>query len=87
MPGTSLALTLSIIESSFKRDFKKYFNESPAKYFKNKKLTKAAELLARTSLLISEIAWDCGFENAAHFSTSFTDKYSQSPRNYRDDLN
>ena len=71
-------------ESSFKRDFKKWYRESPAKYFKTKRLEKAADLLINSNTPVSEVAWDCGFENPAHFSTSFHDHHGKSPRDYRD---
>jgi len=71
-------------ESSFKRDFRKWYNESPAKYFKSKRLQKAADLLKNSKIPISEIGWDCGFENPAHFSASFHTFYGSSPKDYRD---
>jgi AraC-like DNA-binding protein len=71
-------------ESTFKRDFKKWYNESPAKYFKTKRLEKAADLLINSITPISEVAWECGFENPAHFSASFHDGYGKAPREYRD---
>ncbi|MCH8942067.1 MAG: helix-turn-helix transcriptional regulator [Bacteroidetes bacterium] len=70
-------------ESTFKRDFKKYFDISPAKYFKTKKMEKAANLLMQTDMPIRKIASKCGFENADHFSTSFTSAYRKSPRTFR----
>ena len=73
-------------ESSFKRDFKKWYNESPAKYFKTKRLEKAAELLKKSIVPVSEIAWECGFENPAHFSASFHNHYGKSPKKYRFEL-
>jgi AraC-like DNA-binding protein len=69
--------------SSFKRDFKKWYKESPAKYFKTKRLEKAADLLKNTELRVNEIAWNCGFENAAHFGASFRSSYGQTPKEYR----
>jgi AraC-like DNA-binding protein len=71
-------------ESSFKRDFRKWYSESPAKYFKTKRLEKSSDLLKNSNTPISEIAWECGFENPAHFSTSFHDYFCKSPREYRD---
>ena len=71
-------------ESTFKRDFRKWYNESPAKYFKSKRLEKSAELLKSSDTPISEISWECGFENPAHFSASFHDYFDKSPRDYRD---
>ena len=70
-------------ESSFKRNFRKLYNESPAKYFKTKRLEKAANLLKNSKLQINEIAWDCGFENVAHFSDSFHTYYGKSPKEFR----
>ena len=69
--------------STFKRDFKKRYKQSPAKYFKTKRLEKSADLLRNTSLQVSQIAWDCGFENPAHFSTSFHNHFGESPRQFR----
>lgn len=74
-------------ESSFKRDFRKWYHESPAKYFKTRRLDKSADLLKNSTTPISEIAWECGFENPAHFSTSFNDHFGKSPRDYRDSAN
>ena len=70
-------------ESTFKRDFRKIFNSSPAKYIKTKRLERAAKLLRSTNQPVSEVAWDCGFENAAHFSASFSKFYGVSPVGYR----
>ena len=82
-----LAFLTNRSESTFKRDFKLYYKESPAKYLKIQKLEKASELLRTPSLQISEIAWECGFDNVAHFSTSFTKHFGIPPRSYRDNQN
>lgn len=74
-------------ESTFKRAFKKYHKESPARFFRSHRLRKAAQLLSETNISISEIAYDCGFENVAHFSTCFSEEYVKSPRTYRNGLN
>ena len=82
-----LAHMCYLSESTFKREFKKLYKMSPAKYLRTKKLEKAAELLMNSQLSISDVCWDVGFENPAHFSTLFTKEYGKSPRQYRDDLN
>lgn len=74
-------------ESSFKRYFNKWYGMPPARYFRKKKLERAEELLRGGGLQINEIAWECGFENPAHFSTVFHDHYGKSPRKYQDELN
>ena len=78
-----LAFLANRSESTFKRDFKKRYGESPARYFKRRKLEKSAELLVGSHQPISSIAWQCGFENTAHFSTSFNAHFGKSPRDYR----
>ncbi len=69
--------------SSFKREFTKIYNDSPANYIKNKRLEKAAGLLLVSDERISDIAFDCGFNDLANFTKSFHDKYEVSPTNYR----
>lgn len=69
--------------SSFKREFKKNYDDSPANYIRNKKLEKSAELLVLSEERITNIAFDCGFNNLANFSHLFTEKYLCSPSTYR----
>lgn len=69
--------------SSFKREFAKLYNDTPANYIKTKKLEKAAELLLVSGERITNIAFDCGFNDLANFTKSFSDKYHVTPTNYR----
>lgn len=69
--------------SSFKREFTKHYNTSPAKYIRRRKLEKAAKLLKSTDLRISQICYDCGFVDLAHFSKTFQKAYHLSPSDYR----
>lgn len=69
--------------SSFKREFRQVYKESPARYIKNRKLEHAAKLLHATSLNISAIAYDCGFNDLSNFSNSFREKYGLTPSAYR----
>ncbi|HTF31325.1 MAG TPA: AraC family transcriptional regulator [Flavitalea sp.] len=71
---------------TFKREFKKNFNDSPAKWVLRKKLTLATELLENTSLSVSEICYECGFENQTHFSRVFKEKIGASPLQFRTNL-
>ncbi len=68
---------------TFKRDFKKVFKDTPAKWVMKKRLNLATELLQNTSLSISEIAFDCGFENQTHFSRIFKEKFGVPPLQFR----
>ncbi|TZF99334.1 helix-turn-helix transcriptional regulator (plasmid) [Chryseobacterium panacisoli] len=69
--------------SSFKREFAKLYNDTPANYIRNKKLEKAAELLLISDERITDIAFDCGFNDLATFTKNFSDKYLVSPSSYR----
>ncbi len=69
--------------ASFKREFKKIYNNSPANYIKNKRLEKAAQMLKVSEYSISDIAYDCAFQNITHFSRAFKAKYGSTPSDYR----
>lgn len=69
--------------STFKREFKKIYNASPATYLRIKKLKKAEELLTSTDLRTTDIAYDCGFTNVSHFSKSFKQHHGISPSTYK----
>ena len=69
--------------SSFKREFAKLYNDTPANYIKAKRLEKAAELLLASSQRITDIAFECGFNDLASFTKSFHDKYNTTPTSYR----
>lgn|SRR5690606_1161463 len=78
-----LARKTNLSVSSFKREFTKLYNDSPANYIKTKRLEKAAELLLVSDNRITDIAFECGFNDLANFTKSFHDKYDASPTNYR----
>ncbi len=78
-----LAQQHNLSVSSFKREFAKLYNDTPANYIKAKKLEKAAELLRVSEERISDIAFDCGFNGLANFTKSFSKKYNTTPTNYR----
>lgn len=78
-----LAALTNLSLSSFKREFAKHYDCSPARYFRQKKLEKAARLLRQSQLRISDIAFDCGFNDLAHFSKTFQKDHGLSPSEYR----
>jgi len=82
-----LAQQNNLSVSSFKREFAKIYNDTPANYIKAKKLEKAAELLLLSDQRITEIAFDCGFNDLANFTKSFTSRYKVSPTAYRQKQN
>lgn len=68
---------------TFNREFKRIFKETPAKWVLKKRLALAADLLENSSLTISEIVFECGFENQTHFSRVFKDKMGVQPSQFR----
>jgi len=71
---------------TFKREFKKIFKDSPAKWVIKKKINLATELLENTSQSIADITYECGFENQTHFSRIFKEKMGVSPSQFRASL-
>ncbi len=82
-----LAFLCGMSVSSFKREFNKQYQESPAKYLKRRKLAHAAKLLTTSSDRISDIAYDCGFEDVTTFSNVFRLEFNISPSDYRKSQN
>lgn len=69
--------------STFKREFKKHFNDTPANYIRNKRMKKAASLLHNSSLTINEISFQLGYEDSSYFSRLFFKTYNVLPSSYR----
>ncbi len=69
--------------STFKRDFKNYYNQTPGKWLNNKRLEYAKTLLENSELNINDICWECGFKNTSHFNRSFKEKYKLPPNQFR----
>lgn len=80
---TELASLCGCSLATFKRRFKNYYNLSPAKYILQKKLDKSIQLLSMKSFSISEIAYECGFDNINHFNKAFKKQYGISPSQSR----
>ncbi len=69
--------------SSFKKEFKRIYNDTPNSYIIAKRIEKVAELLPISDDTLSAIAYDCEFKTLAHMSRVFKTKYGVSPSDYR----
>ena len=78
-----LAACLNISRVQLYRKVKAVLGIGISDYIINFRLEKAKELLKTTSLNVSEIAYSCGFASPNYFSTSFKNKYSLSPKDFR----
>ena len=65
--------------STFKRRFVKEHNQSPGKWFKNKRLLRAKELLKYNDLNPSDIYFNLGYNNLSNFSIAFKNKFGVNP--------
>ena len=70
-------------ENYFNSIFKNSIGVPFGKYLRELRLTYASNMLKSCDLPITEIAIESGFENSAHFSRSFHEKYGKSPKEYR----
>ena len=69
--------------STFKREFKNVYHQTPGKWLNDKRLEYATELLLSSHLNINEIGYESGFKNSSHFTKSFKDKYQVTPTQFR----
>lgn len=65
--------------SAFKRDFQQLFNAPPGRWLREQRLRRAKLLLSAGDLQVSEVAFQCGFENLSHFSKAFKEEFGHSP--------
>ncbi|HEV7379351.1 MAG TPA: helix-turn-helix domain-containing protein [Dyadobacter sp.] len=67
----------------FSRIFRRYTSERPLSYLQKKRVERAQFLIATTSLPLSEIASETGFESLSYFSRIFKNVTGLSPTNYK----
>lgn len=65
--------------SSFKREFQRIYGAPPAKWIREQRLEKARELLSTTPMTVTQVCYSLGFENLAHFSRIFKQKFGIAP--------
>lgn len=68
--------------SSFRRDFKSYFDTTPQKWLKDKRLEKALQLIGQKEMTVTELAYETGYENISYFIREFKQKVGHSPKQY-----
>ncbi len=69
--------------SSFCRYFKKKTNQTFMDYVKNVRIGIAARLLAETDKQITQICYECGYNNLANFNHYFKKVMKKTPSEYR----
>ena len=69
--------------SHFSKMFRQLTGTSFTQYLKNYRLELASEKLNDEERKISEIAFECGFNNLSYFTRAFYEKYHVTPSEYR----
>jgi AraC family transcriptional regulator, exoenzyme S synthesis regulatory protein ExsA len=69
--------------SAFKRDFNQFYQQTPGKWLKEKRLEHATTLLVNSDLHVNEIGYESGFKNSSHFNKAFKERYQVSPNQFR----
>jgi AraC-like DNA-binding protein len=70
----------------FSREYHRLTGSAPLKHFNEMKMEHACFLLEQTTLSVSAIATQLGFEDALYFSRVFRKVYRQAPTEYRKNL-
>jgi AraC-like DNA-binding protein len=65
--------------TTFKRDFKKFFNTTPQKWLTQKRLALAHYQLAEGKRKPIDVCYEVGFENLSHFSHAFKKQFGYAP--------
>jgi transcriptional regulator GlxA family with amidase domain len=78
-----LAKALSTSKGRLHRAFAADLQMSPATFWRNIRLLTARELLHGKRRTITEIAYETGFSDAAHFCSSFKKHFSLTPQEFR----
>lgn len=78
-----LARACNLSEGAFLRAFRKTVGKTPYQFLLQERVQKARDLLAFSSLSLSEIAAACGFADQSHFSRIFSRVVGTAPGTWR----
>lgn len=82
-----IAANAGLSSRHFQRQFKKTYLITPQKYIFTLRMQKAMTLLAQTKESITEIAYQCGYQDSSLFARRFRSHTGISPREYREKEN
>lgn len=78
-----LAHTVGLGNTAFIAQFKESVGQTPHQYVMKARIEKACDLLSKTNIPLSEIAYACGFSDQAHMSSAVKRAMGVTPLNYR----
>ena len=80
-----MAEIAEVSKEHFQKIFKSSTQETPIQFLKRLRLEKAKELLETMNSRISEILYEVGIKDIAHFVRDFKEAYGFTPNKYRQD--
>ena len=86
IPLAEIADMVSMTVPSFCRYFKKITNKTFVQFVNERRLVHASKLLTEQPMSITEVCFECGFNNFSHFNKSFKAFTGQNPSDYRKQL-
>lgn len=81
--SSELATIVRLNPAYFCRVFRESFGEPPLQYIGRRRIERAQKLMLSTDASLSQIAFDCGFSDQAHFSRLFRRVADDTPRAWR----
>lgn len=85
--NSKVAASLACLnEAAFCRYFKSRTEQTFSQFVNTVRITHATRLLSLEELTISNICFECGFQNISYFNRQFKDIIGQTPLNYRKSL-
>lgn len=78
-----LAAKSHLSKRHFLRTFHACIGRAPIDHLMHVRIQKAAELLRHTNRTITDIAFDCGFQDSNYFTRCFRKTMEQTPKQYR----
>ncbi len=81
-----IASQVNMMVPSFCRFFKKLTNKTFIEFLNEFRVVHAVKLISEESLTITEICYECGFNNFSHFTKQFKKYTGKSPSQYRKSL-
>jgi len=79
----SLAQSLGVSHTCLNRNFRKALGKTVFEWLRSYRLERACHYLKSCEISITDIAFNCGFSSASHFSQCFKKHYGQSPAEFR----
>jgi len=80
---TEAAELCNMSTNAFSRFFSLRTRKTFSAYVTNLRLNKAARLLTEKELSVSDVCYDCGFNNISNFNRQFLKQYKVNPLQYR----